>query len=293
MRVHLVLSCLLLGACAATAPRIAELPVRDPSECGPRAVTAKALDVAVAIDGSRSTALPSGSDIDGDGEVGAPWNVRSTDPLDTILAAQVVGVRSLVRALAGSDVRFSIVGISGRSLYPEGTQPMGRVVAFEQGRIASTLTDDETALERGLDRVLATRGEGRTDFAAGMSLALRTLERDADASGEPRGVVFFLTDSSTPVVAAPKRYPYPFPDMVGGAVDFFDPLMRQEARRAQRDGVTFHTFAIGPAARAPQPHALTRIAGATGGSFRAIDDPVRLHCELLDEVARLSGSPSR
>jgi hypothetical protein len=279
------LSCLLLLACAGPPPRAADLPLGDPAACHIEIGALRDLDVAIAIDGSRSTSRPSGHDIDRDGEVGTLFDAGSTDPLDSILAAEVAGVRNLVHALAGEDVRFSIVTLSGRSLYPRFTRPTGRIVRREQARIRTPMTDDRDELERGLDAALATGGEGLTDFAAAMNLAIRTLEEAPERPSSRRRVVLFLSDSATPLVAAPRRHPYPY--ATSGAVDRFDPLMKQEAERAIRRGVRFLAFALGPATGDEPPHPLTRIAGATGGSFRAVEDPTRLHCALLAELGAI------
>ena len=50
-----------------------------------------------------------------------------------------------------------------------------------------------------------------------------------------------------------------------------DVRMELEARRAIESGITFHSFGIGEAARGRDaPHALAQIAGATGGTYRAV-----------------------
>jgi len=286
-----ILCCALLLACAGPPPRAADLPLRDPAACQLEIGAIRALDVAVAIDASRSTSRPSGSDIDLDGQVGSLLDAGSSDPLDSVLAAEVAGVRSLMHALAGADVRFSIVTLTGRSHAPRFTQPLGRIVRWEQGRIRTPMTDDPRDLERGLDEALATGGAGLTDFAAAMNLAIRTLEEAPEPAASRRQVVLFLSDSATPMVAAPTRYPYPY--LTSGAVDRFDPLMKQEAQRAIRHGVSFHAFALGPATGDQPPHPLTRIAGATGGSFRSVEDPTRLHCELLAELGLVGRTARR
>lgn len=281
-----VILCALLLACAGPPPRSADLPLRDPGDCGLEIDPIEGVDVAVSIDTSRSTDRPSGRDLDGDGVVGTPLDAGTSDPHDSLLAAQVMGVRALVHALAGSDVRFSIVSMSGRSHDPEGTRPLGRVVRWEQAKIRAPMTDDPAVIERALDAILATGGEGRTDFAAAMNLAIRTLEKAPPGATPRRRLALFLSDSASPMVSAPLRVPYYLTD---GAVDRLDPLMKQEALRALREGVRFHAIALGHAAEDAPPHPLIRIAGATGGAFRTVADPERVHCALLAEVAKASG----
>ena len=50
--------------------------------------------------------------------------------------------------------------------------------------------------------------------------------------------------------------------------------MEVEARRAIDSGISFHSFGLGEAADAGDfAHALAQIAGATGGTYRAVPDP--------------------
>ena len=72
-------------------------------------------DVILVLDTSRSTIDPTGADINGNGIVGKPYlgrigsifDVGSTDPGDSILAAEVAAARQLLR---GFDPRSTRVG---------------------------------------------------------------------------------------------------------------------------------------------------------------------------------------
>ena len=73
-------------------------------------------DVIIAIDESPSTFLPSGTDLDGDGEVGIErissgrgLNRSSTDPEDTVLRAEVQAAWALIRQLDPKTTRVGIV----------------------------------------------------------------------------------------------------------------------------------------------------------------------------------------
>ena len=82
-------------------------------------------DVMLVIDVSDSTKAASGADVDGDGQVGVnphnellppgafPQDVFSTDPGDTILQAQILAARSLLRGLDPRRVRVGIVTFAG------------------------------------------------------------------------------------------------------------------------------------------------------------------------------------
>jgi hypothetical protein len=265
---------LAVFACAGESPvRIWELPVHELSYC---AVEIRgrvpALDVAIAIDGSRSTRYPSGVDIDGNGRVGAFENSVMTDPADSLLAAQVTAVRSLLRNVDWRDARFSIVVFYGRLEQPAIEQP-GIVVA-DQAVIAAPLTHvttDLPALESALDRVLARGSFGTTQFSAGMRRALVTLTDSPPSAAEPRRAVLLISDSPHPAMIAASEE-----RSLRG-----DPLMKVAARKAIHEGIRFHTFGLAKAATAPTPHSLSRIAGATGGTFRPVPDPENLHCYLL------------
>ena len=60
-----------------------------------------------------------------------------------------------------------------------------------------------------------------------------------------------------------------------------DRQMKTAAKRAIDLRVVIHTFGLGAAALDEPPTTLTRIAGATGGSYTAVLDPNRLYCHLL------------
>jgi hypothetical protein len=119
-----------------------------------------------------------------------------------------------------------------------------------------------------------------------MRLALRSLDA-RNRSDEParRRRVLFLSDTPTPVRYGPMD-----------AIMYDDARMEVEAHRAIASGVSFHSFGLGPAATdvsfhsvglgpaansGDSPHALAQIAGATGGTYRAVPDPRDLYCQML------------
>ena len=82
-------------------------------------------DVMLVLDVSDSTKAASGADVDRDGQVGVdPYNellppgaldknIRSTDPEDTILQAQVLAARTLLSGLDPRRVRVGLVTFAG------------------------------------------------------------------------------------------------------------------------------------------------------------------------------------
>lgn len=228
-----------------------------------------ALDVAIAIDTSRSTADASGSDVNANGRVGKRVASRQTDPGDSLLAAQIAAVDALLGTAAGLDVRFAIVTFSG-SYQPTPGQKLKHIVLDSQAAIRSELTGDIEALQQTLRQVLAQEGTGYTDFTAGMKRSIQTLAGGPAPSRSARRRVLFISDSATPI-------------LIGGDENLrrLDQRMKEAAVAALGAGIAFDTFGIGTASESEPPHVLSRIAGATGGRFHAVPDPAALPCRLV------------
>jgi hypothetical protein len=257
------------------------VPARSLSECG-KPIPLDSLgpvDVAIVIDSSRSTADPSGADINMNGEIGKPelgeigliFDVGSTDPGDSFLWAQVAAARSLIGHLGDADARFSVVSFSGvdpgRRRRSQRSGPPPRKV---DAVIESGLTDKLQDLEAALDRVLASDSAGGSKFSAGMRLANQTLRNATAPTRSPRRLALFISDS--PLPSLPQR---------NGEILRVDPAMKESAQTAIDSAIVFHTFGLGEAATTKPPHALSMIAGATGGAYHPVEDAARLHCELL------------
>ena len=264
-----ILAALALAACAGSGGHRAAEPLAAPScPAGWPAALAPA-DVVIALDTSRSTRNPTGVDIDGDGQVGEFRGSAWTDRDDSVLAAQVEAVRRLLQLARGNNVRFAIVAYSGRKDFVLEDSVTAHVDRHDAA-IEAGLTSDLVGLEQQLSRLLRRGSSGYSSFAPPMKLALRVLQHPPDGNRAERGRILFLSDSHEPMRNAP-----------GGHYSWQDRRMRTEAMRAARVGITFDTFAIGPAADAATPHTLTHMAGATGGSFYAVPDPTQIHCSLL------------
>ena len=132
-------------------------------------------DVVLVIDVSGSTAIASGVDIDGDGSVGRynkrrenwrSFNARqlSSDPGDTVLAAELLASRRLVEVLDPDRTRIGIVSFSdGASLLaPLGSERAKIEAALKQldQAFGSGATDMGRAIDRGVEALLAGRTPG-------------------------------------------------------------------------------------------------------------------------------------
>jgi Mg-chelatase subunit ChlD len=282
VRRALLLAAVACASCGGPpGPRLAELPLRSPEACGVSWVGAvTGADVAIAIDTSMSTEQPAGADIDEDGRTGTFDGVMLTDPADSLLAAEVAAVRSLLHSGYLRDTRFSIVSFSGRTRFPM-QEPSARLVSAVDGAIRAPLTGEIDTLETSLDEVLARGSLGNTDFAAALQLALRSLDEGPASTPPRRRLVLLMSDSPNPVVALPRQarmisdvhlaYPYT--------------QLATAAHRAVRARIPIDTVGFGEAASAATPNALSRIARVTGGHYRVVHDAARLHCALLAALA--------
>ena len=221
-----------------------------------------ALEVVVAIDASASTAEPSGGDVNEDGYVGEPrrrgapeLRGTSTDPGDSLLAVQVAAARALVAGVASPIRRFSVVAYSSPERGPGAGSPT-------VGNAAS--------LDASFDAILEAGSGGGGQFSHGMNLAVESLLASAPRRDSPRRLVLFVSDGPEPSFRA-----------ASGERRRLDPAMRGAAEQALGASIAFHTLGIGEAAEAKLPHQLARIAGATGGRFRAVPDPSILHCAFF------------
>lgn len=275
----------LLG-CASAQPRLDALPTRSLDECNLRGFkVTQGLDVAIAIDTSGSTADPSGADIDRDGTVGELRDGGMTDRADSLLAAQVAGIKSVVADSRLHDLRISIVSFSGKDRFDD----PGSAERFPEAILRVELTSDSRELGAALDRVLKTGSRGTSNFAAAMRRSLESLDVGwgrAPADGRRR-VVLLLADSPTPILPGPTQYFYRTPEGdPHGPVVRTDPHVAVAAKRAIRSHVVINTFGLGEAADANPPHTLSRVAGATGGRFHAVKDPTVLHCKLMSALVQ-------
>jgi hypothetical protein len=232
-------------------------------------------DVMVVLDVSRSTETASGADVDGDGEVGEnpqlglyapgefPEDMRSTDPDDTILHAEVKAARTILDGFDPKRVRVGLITFSGKS-----DPATGRRIDRKQkdAFLQVPLTHDYGQIEAALARVLAEGPSGATNFAAGIRLATRELTGlGGGSSAQKNGmkpVILFLTDGQ--------------PSFPAGLATVSDPgdieAAVAAARVAQQAGIRINSYALGPDALT-KPLAATEIARVTLGTFTPVVNP--------------------
>ena len=233
-------------------------------------------DVIIVLDISGSTKVASGVDVDRDGEIGVnpqfellppgayPEGTVSTDPGDTILAAEVAAADALISSLErGGRVRVGIISFSG-----EMNPDTGYRKRFDQqdAWLEVPLTSDFEAARARLPTILARGPYGGTNFAAGMRLAITELAGLSGARSpsrpDARKVVLFLTDGLPT-----------FPIGAGSVADPGDTeAALTAARLAHRAGITVNTYSLGPNALT-NPYAATEIARITVGTFMPVQNP--------------------
>ena len=223
----------------------------------------KRFDIVIVIDTSQSTERPVGVDVDENGIIGVqagPGDGRSTDPGDSILAAEAEAARKLIEGLDMRATRVAIVTFSG-FVEPFGRTAKRATVTWEP------LTSNFKRLDRALDEIVRKGPAGGTYMSAGVDVAaleLAGLEGAiSQADPESEKVVLFLTDG-TPTL------PYGSLNEVGNLRSLF-----AAALRARDTAVRVHSFAIGPEA-VDRPLAAVELAEITGGEFTAVGDPARL-----------------
>lgn len=207
-------------------------------------------DIAVVVDVSGSTAIASGSDVDGDGKLGKrrlrePWrnfNPRylSNDPGDTILAAELLATHRLIAALDPGRSRVALLGFAGRTrLYA----PLG-----------SAGGEIESALER-LDQQFSS---GMTNLADATELATEVLLAGARGEDEaPQRSILILSDG--------------YPTSPGDAHQAAEAAL-EAARTAAGAGVRIYTFALGIDS-ANEGDVFSEMAKISGGEYVRIPNP--------------------
>jgi len=305
-----LLAALFVLACPSCAtdrvPTRDPIPTRPLDECGEIDLSRIGrTDIAFAIETSAYTADASGVDIDGNGNVGKPrdifWDspyMGSTDPADSLLSAQVIAANSLAYALEFSDARFSVVAYSAgslRSVSPltndrDRARPSTSTIEIERhtaygysGRvelphsrrptdavIETEITSNSARVRIALANVFDMKSAGGAKFSSAMHLAVHSLETDSDADESRRKVALMTSVGPTPRIFD-----------ANGTINKLDPVMKTAAQIAIDSGVAFNTFGLAEAASEAPPTMLSRIAGATGGSYHAVEDATQLYCEML------------
>jgi Mg-chelatase subunit ChlD len=253
--------------------KVHQAPIRGSAAA--RGERPSAFDVMLVIDVSGSTQVASGVDVDGDGQVGFnpqlelvapgayPPDMQSTDPDDTILAAEVKAAQALVATLDPERVRVGVISFSGEM------NPMtGERLRWDQqdAWLEVPLTSDFAAVDRRLSAILQRGPHGGTNFAAGVRLAVRELAGLSGARSEPRPrakkVVLFLTDGLPTFPIGTGSMPEP------GDTE----AALNAARLAHKAGISINTYALGPLALT-NPVAATEMARISLGTFLPVRNP--------------------
>ncbi len=241
--------------------------------------TMKHFDVMIVIDTSGSTMQSTGADVNHNGVIGRDrfggfFGVQSTDPGDSILAAEVAAARTLLKGLDPRSTRVGLITFAGQP--PDGGG--GFVFRTRQPRAAITeepLTTEYGRIEQALRQVLERGSEGATHMAAGVDQATIELLGLEGGLSEPDRksdkFVLFLTDGQPTLPYGP-----------GFDSDNVRAVLRA-ADRAHKAGVKVHSFAIGPEAL-DGPVAAVELAERTEGHFT----PVRNPGELTDVIEQVS-----
>jgi hypothetical protein len=232
-------------------------------------------DVMIVMDVSKSTTAASGVDVDGDGEVGVdpelellppgayPPGTRNTDPGDSILHAEAMAARALVKGLDPRRVRVGLITFAGEV---DPTTGERRSPTQQNAWVEVPLTGDVAQVSNAIEAVLARGASGATDFAAGVRLGVRELAGLSGARSNPRAnakkVMLFLTDG--------------VPSLPIGKGDYTDEGDNEAAvgaaQLARSAGIAINSYALGPNALS-QPFAVTEIARTTLGTFTPVMNP--------------------
>lgn len=232
-------------------------------------------DVMIAIDISQSTMTASGVDVDRDGVIGIdprlellppgtyPEDMMSTDPGDSVLAAELNAARALLDSLDPRRVRVALLTFGG-----EVNPRTGERARPDQqdAWLEAAFTHDYDLLRRALVGIQARGARGATNFAAGTRLAIRELAglpgAVSQARPNARKVLLFLTDG------VPT-----FPIGRGSVSDPGDSEAAiNAARLAHQAGIQINSYAIGPGAL-HYPLALTEMARVTLGTYTPVQNP--------------------
>ena len=217
-------------------------------------------DVMMVIDTSGSTAVASGSDVDGDGKVGRrsrrkreAWRnfnpaYLSNDPGDTVLAAELLATRRLVERMGAGRTRIGIISFSS------------------EPRIEAKLGSDEKALARAFRNLDAGFGSGMTNMQAAIDLAAEALLVARPPVGERRQSILMLSDG----------YPSA-PEGRASAAAY------EAAREAADLGIRIYSFALG-LGQLESDDVFVEMALVSGGGHVRLEDPA----EIVHELARVN-----
>jgi len=230
-------------------------------------------DIVFVVDTSDSTAAPSGADIDGDGVIGERRGEKflsilgrvlplpNSDKEDSILAAEIAGVRVLLDQLDPRTTRVGVVAFSGDNdaLTPDAYTEV-------------PLTTDYGKVGKGLDDIFRRGPKGLTNMVSAVNLAtIELLGSQSAYSAKREGakrVIMFLTDGQ------------PTLPLENSQLQNAKMAIQQAVRAAKLD-VRIDTFAIGEDALS-EPVVVVEMARVTSGVFTPVKNPKDLRAIFED-----------
>jgi hypothetical protein len=231
-------------------------------------------DVAIVIDTSGSTAAASGADVNHNGVVGRSGLFGSTDPGDSVLAAEVAAARRMLKGLDPRSTRVALISFAGNVEAPRGTFVFGNSTPPRAAITEEPLTTDYARVERSLTRVEERGSDGGTHMAAAIDQATTELLGLEGARSQPdrksEKFVLFFTDGQPTLPYGP-----------GFDADNVRAVLRA-SDRAQRAGVRIHSFGIGPEAM-EGPVSLIEMSERTHGIFTPVKNPGEL-TDVIEQV---------
>ena len=222
-------------------------------------------DVVFLIDTSRSTADPSGADVDADGRKGK-WLIllQNTDRGDSVLAAEIASARKLLRSFDPVVTSVAVVTFDGART--SGWGPGGRLLP--DAVVEQSLTPDYNFVDAALGRILKRGPDGGTNMAEGVRVAINELtgfqSQSRPRPGAERSIYLFTDGFPT----------LPFIGWFAAERKNVE-LTVYYAETAGRLGIRVNAFAVGKEALA-RPLATVDTARVSGGMFVPVLDPGQL-----------------
>jgi hypothetical protein len=226
-------------------------------------------DVMLVVDTSSSTLAPAGADIDGDGLLGDMFfpilarllPLPSTDPGDSVLAAEVAAARTLLEQLDSASTRVGVISFAG-----------DRHEKTPDARVVVPLDDEHPKVDSALDALLAKGARGQTNMQSAVLLAAQELSGGRGALSRPRPdarkIALLMTDGDATL-----------PDRTSRAR--CARLAILAAALAADHGIRIDTFAVGPgAAERPVTAEVARVTRGVLTSMENASDLIAAFQEL-------------
>jgi sulfur relay (sulfurtransferase) DsrF/TusC family protein len=236
-------------------------------------------EVALVLDTSGSTIWPCGIDLDNDGITGElydigfsrmsffskkPIKLINTDPDDSILAAEVIAAKGLLRILNPATTQISLITFNG-DLAADGRSA---VLDTPDAFLEHPLSNDYSKVDQILTELYNRFPYGGTNMGEGIEVAIASL--DSNRPGTQK-IIIFLTDGV-------PSFPY-------GSANVTDPgdkeYALEAAHKAKAKGIRIDTFAIGGEALS-DPSTVQEIATSTGGVYTAVNNPAEIITKLAE-----------